>query len=184
MSLAQLQTGITGLDLITHGGLPRNRVTLVSGTAGSAKTVLAVQFLAAGMDLGEPGVLVTLDERPADIKANMASLGWDLPTWEAAGKFAFVDATPRVDGDTAVVGGYDLGGLLARIEHAVRQVGATRLSMDSLGALFAQFPDTSTVRRDLFRITGALRDMGVTSMITAERLSEYGEVAQIGRAHV
>src|SRR5205085_12677362 len=70
--------------------------------------------------------------------------------------------------------------LLARMEHAVRKVGATRVSVDSLGAVFSQFSDQSTVRRELFRIASALKSMGVTAVLTAERTDDYGPIARFG----
>src|SRR5829696_2097538 len=91
----KLATGIESFDLIAAGGIPENRTTLVSGTAGSGKTVFAVQFLAAGIrDLDETGVFVTFEESATDIRKNMRSFGWDLDQWEKDGKLAFVDASP------------------------------------------------------------------------------------------
>src|SRR5712691_2613648 len=91
----KLPTGITSFDVIAKGGLPRNRTTLVSGTAGSGKTVFAMQFLAAGItDASEPGVFVTFEESAADIRKNMRSFGWELAEWERRGRLAFVDASP------------------------------------------------------------------------------------------
>src|SRR5947209_14792874 len=88
----KLATGIASFDVIAKGGLPRNRTTLVSGTAGSGKTVFAVQFLATGItDANEPGVFVTFEESATDIRQNMRSFGWDLDAWERDGKMAFVD---------------------------------------------------------------------------------------------
>src|SRR5262245_63266214 len=89
----KLETGIAGFDFISDGGLPKSRVTLVSGSAGSAKTVLSVQFLAEGIrKADECGVFVTLEESPDDIRKNMAGFGWDIKAWEEEGKWAFVDA--------------------------------------------------------------------------------------------
>src|SRR3954462_6803244 len=77
-------------------------------------------------------------------------------------------------------GPFDLGALLARVQNAVRKVGATRVSVDSLGAVFTQFSDQSSVRRELFRIAAALKAMGVTALLTAERTLDYGPVARFG----
>src|SRR5690348_10823758 len=96
IALERLITGIEGLDAILEGGLTRNRSTLVAGTSGSAKTVLAVQFLAEGITkFDEPGVFVTLEESPDDLRKNMMGFGWDIEKWEREGKWAFVDASPR-----------------------------------------------------------------------------------------
>src|SRR5688572_9187877 len=177
----KLPTGIPSFDVIAKGGLPRNRTTLISGTAGSGKTIFAMQFLAAGIrDGSEPGVFVTFEESSADIRQNMRSFGWDLAAWEREGKLAFVDASPDPEVETIESGSFDLGALLARVENAVRKVGATRVSVDSLGAVFSQFSDQSIVRRELFRIAWALKHMGVTAVLTAERTEEYGPVARFG----
>ena len=93
----KLSTGIPGFDLISEGGLPRGRTTLLAGTTGSAKTVFAVQFLAiAIMEEQESGVLITFEETPNDIRDNMKSFGWDIARWESEGLWAFVDASPQL----------------------------------------------------------------------------------------
>lgn len=179
--IEKLATHIAGFDHISCGGLPKGRTTLVAGTSGSAKTVFAAQFLVAGITIaGENGVFVTFEESPDDLRRNMKGFGWDIGQFERREQWAFVDASPEPDQEMAVVGDYDFGALLARIEHAVRKVGARRVAMDSIGAVFARFKDFSTVRRELFRIVAALRELGVTAVLTAERTDEYGEIARFG----
>jgi circadian clock protein KaiC len=174
-------TGIEGFDLVANGGLPMGRTTLVTGTAGSAKTVFAVQFLAAGIQKNEePGIFVTFEESPQDVRRNVASLGWDIADWEARGLWVFVDASPQPGEESVIVGRYDLGGLLARIENAVRKINARRLAMDSLGIIFTVFNDMGLVRHELLRITSSLKQLGITTVITAERTDEYGEIARYG----
>lgn len=177
----KLPTGIQGFDSISLGGLPKGRTTLVAGTSGSAKTIFAIQFLANGIiDASEPGVFVTFEEPPEDIRRNVLGLGWDIEAWEKAGTWAFVDASPQPADHPVVVGEYDLGALVARIEHAVRKVGAKRVSLDSLGAIFSRFTEANVVRAELFRISVALKHLGVTAILTAERIHEYGEIARYG----
>ena len=181
IAVQKLPTGISSFDLIARGGLPERRTTLISGTAGSGKTVFAVQFLVAGIQTaGESGVFVTFEESAADIRANMRSFGWDLERWEREGKLAFVDASPDPNVETIESGQFDLGALLARVENAMKRVGAKRVAVDSLGAVFTQFTDQSLVRRELFRIAWALKTAGVTAILTAERTEEYGPVARFG----
>ena len=180
-AIRKVETGISGFDQISQGGLPRGRTTLVSGTAGSGKTVLASQFLAEGIrKFDQPGVFVTFEESPADIRRNIHSLGWHVDAWQREGKWSFVDASPHMEHETVVIGSYDLGGLLARIEHAVRQIDARRVALDSLGAVFTRFPENTLVRSELFRIASAMRKMGVTTVMTAERTSEYGDITRYG----
>jgi len=180
LAVEKIATGISSFDIIAKGGLPRNRTTLISGTAGSGKTIFAVQFLAAGIQLGIPGVFVTFEESASDIRKNMRSFGWDLEKWEAEGLLAFVDASPDPEIDSVETGGFDLGALLARVKHAVKKVKAERVAVDSLGAVFSQFSDQSIVRSELFRIASALKAIGVTAVLTAERTDDYGHIARFG----
>ena len=118
-------------------------------------------------------MFVTFEEPPEDIRKNVISLGWDVEKWEQEGKWAFVDASPQPAEHAVIAGEYDLGALLARIEHAVNKINATRISMDSIGSIFARFSEAGLVRNELFKIASALKQMGVTGIITAERTKEY-----------
>lgn len=180
-SITKLPTWIPGFDHVAVGGLPLGRTTLVSGTAGSAKTVFAAQFLAEGIQhANESGVFVTFEESADDIRHNMRNFGWDIAGWESQRKWAFVDASPDPAHETIIVGDYDLGALLARIENAVTRVGAKRLAMDSLGAIFSQLTESAIVRREMFRISTVLKKLLVTSVLTAERTDEFGDIARYG----
>ncbi|HEY7912375.1 MAG TPA: circadian clock protein KaiC [Blastocatellia bacterium] len=179
--IEKLQTGISGFDFIAYGGLPKGRTTLVTGTAGSAKTVFAAQFLAEGIKkFGEPGVFITFEESPDDIRRNMLGFGWEIQSWESEGQWAFIDASPQPEEESIVSGAYDLGALLVRIEHAINRLGAKRISMDSLGAIFSQFADSATVRSELFRIASAIKRMEVTALMTAECTEDYSEITRFG----
>jgi circadian clock protein KaiC len=179
--VGKIQTGIPGFDFIADGGLPQGRTSLVTGSAGSGKTIFANQFLAEGILRSEEnGVFITFEERPADIRRNMQSFGWPIAAWEEQGRWCFVDATPDPSYEVTIVGDYDFGGLLARIEHAILQVGAKRVVLDSIGAIFTQFQNANRVRHELFRIASAMREIGVTTVLTAERTEEYGAIARHG----
>ncbi|MDO9106359.1 MAG: circadian clock protein KaiC [Methylovulum sp.] len=180
-AVEKLTTGIPGFDLIAVGGLPIHRATLVSGTAGSGKSVFAAQFLAEGIrQWGHSGVFVTFEEPPEDIRRNMASLGWDIPAWEAAGKWVFVDASPHYEDDMVVTGAYDLGAFLLRLQYAIGKVQAVRVAIDSLGAIFTQFQETRAIRLELLRIATVMKQMQVTTVMTSEREQEYGNIARFG----
>ncbi len=181
-AITKIRTGIPGFDEISNGGLPQNRTTLVAGSAGSAKTLFACEFLSRGIsEFDQPGVFVTFEEPPEDIRTNMKSFDWDIQAWEAQGKWLFVDASPHfADDSVTIVGRYDLAALLARIEHAIEKIGARRVSLDSLGAIFSRFQDSTLIRGELFRIATALKNRGVTTVMTAERNAEYGPIARYG----
>jgi circadian clock protein KaiC len=175
--LDKLQTGIPGFDHVTMGGLPRGRATLVTGAAGSAKTVLAVQFLAEGIRRGQAGVFVTFEEAAEDVRRNMVSLGWDIAAWEKAGLWRFVDASP-VTTDETVVGEYDLAALMARVGHAVDQTTAERVSLDSISAVFAQFQDRALVRQQIRALVTRLRRLGLTVLLTVESPEGHGGLSR------
>ncbi|MGF1450003.1 MAG: circadian clock protein KaiC [Opitutales bacterium] len=175
----KVSTYITGFDHISMGGLPAGRPTLITGSAGSAKTVLAAQFLVAAiLEDNESGVFVTLEETPTDIRQNMASFGWDITAFEEQKKWAFVDGSPESNDFDFESGPYDLGAFLARLEHAVRQTNATRVVIDSVGAILSRYGERSMIRQEIHRITAGLKQMGVTAIITAERTDEYGPISR------
>src|ERR1700751_273526 len=78
-ALPKAPTGIAGLDEITNGGLPRGRPTLVCGSAGCGKTLLAMEFLMRGAtQFGEPGAYITFEESERELAQNVRSLGFDV----------------------------------------------------------------------------------------------------------
>ncbi|MGD2182691.1 circadian clock protein KaiC [Lusitaniella coriacea] len=176
----KIRTMIEGFDEISHGGMPIGRTTLASGTSGTGKTLLAVQFLYNGIkDFGDPGIFVTFEESPTDIITNACSFGWDLQELIDRGKLFILDASPDPEGQE-VVGNFDLSALIERIQYAIRKYKAKRVSIDSVTAVFQQYEGASVVRREIFRLVARLKQIGVTSIMTTERVDEYGPVARYG----
>jgi len=176
----KVRTLIEGFDEISHGGLPVGRTTLVSGTSGTGKTLLAVQFLYNGItELDEAGIFVTFEESPSDIITNALSFGWDLQELIDRGKLFILDASPDPEGQE-VVGSFDLSALIERIQYAIRKYKAKRVSIDSVTAVFQQYDGASVIRREIFRLAARLKQIGVTSVMTTERVEEYGAVARFG----
>lgn len=151
------------------------------GTAGSGKTLFGVQYLVAGIERYEQGgVLVTFDEAAQEIVRNVASLGWDLDRHSRERRLAFVDVAAVAGEEVVEAGHFDFHGLLARVEQAIERTSPLRVVFDSLTGIFPQFADRQAVRRELHRVTSRLRDLGVTTLMTAERSEEYGQVARYG----
>jgi KaiC/Histidine kinase-, DNA gyrase B-, and HSP90-like ATPase len=93
LALAKALTGIRGLDDITQGGVPKGRPTLVCGSAGSGKTLFAMEFLRHGIrEYGEPGVFMSFEETGEDLAMNFASLGFALPDVMARKKLIHIAA--------------------------------------------------------------------------------------------
>ena len=167
--LPKCPTGIQGLDEITGGGLPRGRPTLVCGGTGCGKTLLAAEFLVRGaVQFGEPGVFMAFEETEAELKANVASLGFDLAGLIRRKKIA-IDYVHIERSEVQESGEYDLEGLFVRLNHAVDSIGARRVVLDTLEALFASLPNEAILRAELRRLFRWLKDKGVTAVITAER---------------
>ena len=179
-ALAKVPTGIPGFDVFSEGGLPEARTTMISGTAGSGKTIFASQFLAEGIKQGDNGVFVTFEESPSMLRKNMSGFGWDIEQWETEKKWVFVDASPLDQNIPLISGEYDLDPLLSRLEYAVEQINAKRVAMDSLGSVFSYVPDIAQVRNLLFKLAQVLREMEVTAILTSERTTDYGEISRYG----
>jgi len=147
-TLPKAATGIQGLDEITGGGLPRGRPTLVSGGAGSGKTLFGLEFLVRGAtQYSESGVFMSFEESIPDLTKNVASLGFDLDRL-VADKKLFVDHVSITRSELGETGEYDLEGLFIRIADAVQRVGARRVVLDTIEALFGELSNPGIVRAE------------------------------------
>jgi len=180
-SLPQLEkalTGITGFDQITKGGLPKGRPTIVCGGPGCGKTMFAMDFLVRGAtQYNEPGVLMTFEETGDEMTKNVASLGFDLKAL-AARKKLVMDYVRIESAEIQETGAYDLEGLFVRLQYAVDSIGAKRIVLDTLEAVFSGFANTGVLRAEIRRLFRWLKDRGLTTVVTAERgdgnLTRYG----------
>jgi circadian clock protein KaiC len=168
-SLAKAPTGISGFDEITFGGLPKGRPTLVCGSAGCGKTLFGLEFLVRGArEFGEPGVCMTFEERAIDLAHNVASLGFDLQQLVDAKKLV-IDHVQVERSQIEETGEYDLEGLFVRLNHAIDSIGAKRVLLDTVEALFAGLSNESILRAELRRLFLWLKEKGVTAVITGEK---------------
>jgi circadian clock protein KaiC len=162
-------TGIEGLNEITGGGFPKGRPTLICGSAGSGKTVLAIQFLAKGItEDDEPGVFMSFEESANDLIQNVRSLGFDLEKSIAQKKLK-IDYVRVERSEIQETGEYDLEGLFVRLNHAIDSIGAKRVVLDTIESLFSGLNNTAILRSEIRRLFQWLRQKGVTTIITGER---------------
>ena len=178
VGLRKERTGIPGFDEITGGGLPAGRPTLICGTAGAGKTLFAMEFLVRGAVLyNEPGVFISFEETDEELATNVSSLGFDLKQL-IADKKLFLDYVFIERSEIEETGEYDLEGLFLRLGHAIDQIGAKRIVLDTLEALFSALPNEAIIRAELRRLFRWLKEKGVTAVITCERgegtLTRYG----------
>jgi circadian clock protein KaiC len=167
--LEKCPTGIKGLDDISGGGLPKGRTTIICGGPGSGKTMLGLEFLVRGAtEFDEPGVIMTFEESPEEMTRNVASLGFDLKGL-ADSKKLFLDYVNIDRSEIEETGAYDLEGLFVRLQYAVDTVGAKRVLLDTLEALFSYFSDPGILRNEIRRLFRWLKDRGLTAVVTAEK---------------
>ncbi|MDX9975107.1 MAG: circadian clock protein KaiC [FCB group bacterium] len=168
-ALEKCPTGIKGLDDITGGGLPRGRTSLVCGSAGCGKTTLAMEFLVRGaVEFDEPGVFVSFEENSQELAQNFASMGFDLPGLVNEGKLVF-DYVHADRSEIDETGEYDLEALFIRLNYAIDSIGAKRVVLDTIEALFGALINEGILRAELRRLFRWLKDKGVTAIVTGEQ---------------
>ncbi len=178
IALQKERTGIPGFDEITKGGVPKGRPTLISGSAGAGKTLFAMEFLVRGAtQFNEPGVFISFEESEEELATNVASLNFDLNELIAEKRlvldYVFIERS-----EIEETGEYDLEGLFLRLDHAITSIGAKRIVLDTLEALFSALPNEAILRAELRRLFRWLKEKGLTAVITCERgngtLTRYG----------
>jgi KaiC/GvpD/RAD55 family RecA-like ATPase len=125
----KVKTGIAGLDELLEGGLVPNSAILLRGEAGTGKTIFGLHFLKYGAMNGEPGVLLSIEEEREDILSESARFGWDLEKLEKQGKLAILTQQAQ----------YSL--TIGHLHETVQKLGARRVVVDSIPALFTNYPN-------------------------------------------
>ncbi len=185
--MTRVRTGIPGFDDIIDGGLVPTSTTMVVGPSGSGKSIFGLQYLYAGAtQYDEPGILVTLETRPAEIRRIATSFGWDIELAEASKTLVLIDAASSKAGlptseKHALRRGFDLANLAEEIYHTVEEINAKRLVIDSLHGLGLRFSDPYEIRSEIFRLSALLNELGLTSLFIYESgLSDSLELVTSG----
>jgi circadian clock protein KaiC len=179
-ALKKLETGVPGLDILTLGGIPEGRSTLIVGKSGTGKTVITLQIAANLARQGINTIVVAVEESPEDLQDSGDALGLGISRLVRQGTLQFADITRPMDGPTMVSGEYDIFGLAHRLEALAKQSGARALILDSASALFSPKPPPDTLRSHFFQLVYTLRRLGLTSIIIAEAPSDYGQLTTMG----
>jgi len=166
-STERISSGIPGLDELLEGGLIKGSITLVTGVTGTGKTTFCAQFIWGGLKRGEPGVYITLEEPPEDIKGDIRRYGFNFERFEKNGMFRMVYQNP-----------FEVSDISSTIVDAVNSVNAKRVVIDPISLMGMYMKDPAVLRKRLFEIIRLLKKTGVTSLITSEIIgSEIGERA-------
>jgi KaiC domain protein len=172
MIVERVKSGIPGFDELVNGGIPKRNIVLLSGGPGTGKTIFSQQFLYQGLALGEPGVLVTLEEHPVQVRREMASFGWDVRKYEEEGSFAIVDAFTGGIGEAAKRERYvvrsidDIGEFMDVLREALRDTKAQRAAIDSVSTLYLTRPVSA--RNVLMQLKRVLSGLGVTALMVSQ----------------
>ena len=170
--LPKIATGIPGFDELSHGGLPRNRTTLLRGGPGSGKTVFALQSLVnAARRRQEPGIFVAFEESTRQIVANAASFDWRLSAL-ARHQLFFLDA--KLSPEVVQSGEFDLSGMLAILKAKKEEIGAKWIVFDGIDVLLTLLQNPIAEMREIYRIRDWLTDNEVNAAIITAKIDGDG----------
>tara|TARA_Y100000310_G_scaffold313654_1_gene362249 strand:- start:7554 stop:8294 length:741 start_codon:yes stop_codon:yes gene_type:complete len=183
----RVKTGITGLDELIEGGFPAGRSVLVSGSCGTGKTIMCMQYIYNGAkDYNEPGVYVTLDERPDLIREDVLRFGWDLKKMEEQNMIQMIDGSiaklgmPSEEEFSLPVTGFDVDKLLLEVMRVIKRIGAKRVVIDSIPAMGFNFDSENDIRKAILKLSYMLMRSGVTSVLTSEVQEGTGRFGKYG----
>jgi KaiC/GvpD/RAD55 family RecA-like ATPase len=175
MAVERAKTGNKGFDELVGGGLPRGRTILLAGGSGTGKTIFATQFLYNGAQMGEPGVHLTLEEKPGNIRNEMKEFGMDLAKMEKADKLAMIDASLvrlGLESDekfTLSPENFDINHLVQNLIMTARNIGAKRVVIDALPSLDVLLDgDIAKIRNAVIELNYLLQENGLTSILLDE----------------
>ena len=171
LRLERISSGIPKFDELIGKGFLRDTVNLIVGGAGSGKTIFATQFLVDGAKIGEPGILVTFEEKKNRFYADMKGLGWDLEDLEKKKKFALIEYTPEQVKKMLEEGG-------GEIEVVIENIKAKRLVIDSISSFALLFETDLEKREAALSLFELLKKWKVTALLTLEQEPTIGMTAE------
>ena len=175
----RVKTGIKGLDELIGGGFPKSSSILLSGEAGTGKTIFSLQYIYSGAkDFGEAGIYVTFEEKPEELRREALQFGWDLKKYEDQKKIVILDAASlRVgvptDENFYVKSDVDIKSLLSKLYEIAMDIDAKRIVIDSLPAFFFS-DEPENMRDDIYMMGRVLTETKATSILITEIINGQG----------
>lgn len=171
-------TGIAGFDEICEGGVLKNRTYLVSGTAGTGKTIFGLQYIYNGITkYGENGIFIATEERPEQIRENVKQFGWDFEALEIEGKLAIIDACSTKIGLPSYekyidIRPFEMRSMLDQIMAVQEDIDAKRAVVDGTTSIGFHIQDPAKIRIELLKLSTTLEILGLTSLMTCEIIDD------------
>lgn len=159
--IERVSSGIPELDSLLQGGFKKNSVNLIAGTAGSGKSIVAMQFLVAGLKKGEAGIYITFEEKKRKVYEDMLEFGWDIEKYEKEGKFTFLEYTPEQVKKVLVEG----GGI---VESIIEKMKAKRLVIDSVTSFALLYEDELTKKEAALSLFELINKWDCTAVMTSQ----------------
>ncbi len=178
---SRVSTGIEGLDGLMSGGFQQDKVYLISGEAGTGKTIFCLQYALAGVGRGENAVYISLDEKPLHLVEDAESLGWDLKRYIIEKRITLLDVTPyfthiRIGKEKSV----DVLAVVSDLTKQIEGIKATRLVIDPIAPLIFGQEGTARVQEYIRSLIFSIEDnLECTTLITSgipsgtSRISQY-----------
>lgn len=165
----RMKLGIKGLEKLMPEGMLRNSTLLVTGYAGTGKTMLSLQYLLSGALSGEPGLYVSFEEEIPELRSIAEELGFNVKKLEDSNKLRFVKYDP-----------FQLQDILEIIESNIKEIDAKRVVIDSASALSIHIGDYVEVRRTILQVKNILRKSGCTTIIISEIPNIHAGISRFG----
>jgi len=165
----KVTTGVLGLDKLMGNGFEQGSMNLVTGKTGTGKSIFSMQFLIGGAKMKEKGLYVTTEESAEYLKKQAEAIGWDLSSLERQGMLKIMAFEP-----------FDIDTLMTKIADAVRLFNAKRVVIDSLSMFELYIDDAFKVRKSMFKFLEKLKEMGITTVVTAEIPEDSNNLSRSG----
>jgi KaiC/GvpD/RAD55 family RecA-like ATPase len=165
----RISSGIPGLDKLINGGFIRGTTILVSGGAGTGKTIFCTQFIFEGLKRGETCMFITLEETPRDIIRDVKEFGWDLEKYIREKKMILEYQDP-----------FQMTDITSPLLDKIKEHNVSRVAIDSTAVFGMYYKDAFEVRKQLFKLLNGLKDIGVTSVLTSELPEDHKTLARFG----
>jgi len=165
----RIPSGIPGLDKLTEGGIIQGSTILVSGAAGTGKTIFCAQFLLEGLKRGETCMFITLEEKPEDIIGDVKRFGWDFQKYVSNGKLILDYKDP-----------FQITDITSPLLDKIQQHKVERVAVDSTAVFELYYKEPAEIRKQLFKLLTGLKGTGATSVLTSELAEESKTLAKFG----